>query len=54
MCAKLRAAEAAAGRGQADTAANIMNAFKNEVAARSGKAMTAQEAATLTMLADHL
>jgi hypothetical protein len=54
LCAKLRAAEAAAGRGQADTAANIMNGFKNEVAAQSGKAMTAQEAATLTLLADQL
>ena len=54
LCAQLRAAEAAAGRGQADTAANIVSAFKNEVAAQSGKAMTAQEAATLTQLADQL
>ncbi len=54
LCAKLRAAEAAAGRGEADTAANIMTAFKNEVTAQSGKALTAQEAATLTQLADHL
>ncbi len=54
LCAKLQAAEAAAGRGQADTAANIVNAFKNEVAVQAGKAMTAQQAATLTMLADHL
>ncbi len=31
-----------------------MSAFKNEVAAQLGKAMTAQEAATLTLLADQL
>lgn len=54
LCAKLRSAEAAAGRGQDGTAANILGAFKNEVAAQSGKAMTAQEAATLTQLADQL
>lgn len=54
MCAKLRAAEAAEGRGQPDTAANNIDAFKNQVAAQSGKSMTAQEAATLTQLANQL
>jgi hypothetical protein len=54
LCAKLRAAEAAAGRGEASTAANLITAFKNEVAAQTGRSMTAQEAATLALLADHL
>ncbi|MEX0789519.1 MAG: choice-of-anchor K domain-containing protein [Actinomycetota bacterium] len=54
LCAKLRSAEAAAGRGQAQAAANLVNAFKNEVSAQSGKAFTAAEAAELIALADTL
>jgi hypothetical protein len=51
LCSKLQAAEAAAARGQTEAAANMLNAFRNEVAAQAGKALTADEAATLTELA---
>lgn len=54
LCSKLEAAEAAAARGQQQAAANMLNAFKNAVAAQSGKALTAEEAATLTEFADLL
>ncbi len=51
LCAKLDAAAAAAARGQAATKANILGAFDNEVAAQSGKALTAAQAKLLTQLA---
>lgn len=54
LCAKLASAQASAERGQTDSAAGMIAAFKNEVAAQSGKALTAQQAATLSSLADTL
>jgi hypothetical protein len=54
LCVKLDAASAAASRGQTKTAANDIAAFDNEVAAQSGKAITAAQAGTLTGLAAHL
>ncbi len=51
LCAKLNAAAAAAARGQANAKANIIGAFDNEVAAQSGKALTAAQATLLTQLA---
>lgn len=54
LCAKLDAAAAAAGRGNDKAAANIMGAYVNEVSAQSGKALTHEQAAILTQLANEL
>jgi len=54
LCVKLEAAGAAAARGQSKTEANILNAFADEVAAQSGKAFTAYQAALLTGFAKTL
>ncbi|HVC88946.1 MAG TPA: HYR domain-containing protein [Gaiellaceae bacterium] len=51
LCVKLQAAAAAAARGQAKTEANDLNAFDNEVAAQSGKALTADQATLLAQFA---
>lgn len=51
MLAKLRAAEAAAARGNASAKAGAIGAFINEVQAQSGKTLTAEQAATLIRLA---
>lgn len=47
LCDKLAAAQAASDRGQPNVAANIMRAFDNLVNAQTGKALTADQAATL-------
>ena len=54
LCAKLNAAAASAARGNANAKANQLNAFKNVVAAQSGKALTAAQAAFLTSWANQL
>lgn len=54
LCSKLRAAEASAARGNLDAKAGQLGAFKNEVSAQSGKALTADEAAVLTKVAEAL
>lgn len=54
LCAKLDAASAAAARGQVKTAQNILGAYANQVAAQSGKALTAEQAGILTGLAGTL
>lgn len=48
LCAKLDAAAAASARGQLKTVLNDLNAFDNQVAAQSGKALTAGQATLLT------
>lgn len=50
LCAKLHSAAAADARGDAGAAKNVRAAFVSEVAAQSGKALTAEEAAVLTRL----
>jgi hypothetical protein len=54
LCTKLRNAEAAAARGQAGAAANMLNAFRNEVRAQTGKAITAADAAALLSFLEFL
>lgn len=54
LCAKLAAAGDAAARGQAKTKSTIVNAFRNQVGAQTGKALTASQAATLKRLASAL
>ena len=54
LCAKLQAAAAADARGSTKAADNILDAFKAEASAQSGKAMTPAQAATLATLADQL
>ena len=54
LCAKLDAAAAAGARGQSMTKANILNAFENQVAAQSGKALTADQATLLIAFAKTL
>lgn len=51
LCAKLSAASAAAARGQVKTAQNNLGAYAHQVAAQSGKALTAEQAGVLTGLA---
>jgi hypothetical protein len=51
MCVKLDAAAEAAARGLLKTQANNLRAFINEVAAQSGKALTADQATFLTKYA---
>lgn len=54
LAAKLRNAQAAIARGQPETAANILEAFRNEVRAQTGKAIPAANAATLLSFLEFL
>ena len=54
LCAKLRAAAAARARGQNNAADNVLAAFRSELGAQSGKALTAAHAATLAALSTSL
>lgn len=54
LCGKLESAAAARDRGNSKAAQNILNAFKNEVEAQRGKALTSENADTLIALADSL
>lgn len=54
LCAKLDAARSSLERGNARAANNQLSAYQNQVAAQSGKALTAAQAATLTRLAEAL
>lgn len=54
LCDKLDAAKQAADRGSTKAAGNILHAFDNQVAAQTGKALTSDQAATLTTLASFL
>lgn len=54
LCAKLSAAAAARARGDTGPMDNILDAYTHQVAAQSGKALTAQQADTLTKLAQSL
>lgn len=54
LCAKLRAAGDARARGQDKTADNQLDAFRHEVAAQSGKALTADQANLLTQFSQTL
>jgi hypothetical protein len=51
LCVKLDQADKAAARGDDTVHDNLLNAFLNEVAAQSGKALTSENAAVLTDLA---
>jgi hypothetical protein len=51
LCAKLRAAESAAGRGQQETKANILQAFVQEVQAQNGQHISADAAPILIQMA---
>lgn len=48
LCAKLAAASASRDRGDGSSAAKQLDAYRAEIAAQSGKALTAAQAATLT------
>jgi prepilin-type N-terminal cleavage/methylation domain-containing protein len=50
LCAKLSAAEAAAARGDLQTQQHLLNAFRNELEAQAGKAITRRRATTLSTL----
>ncbi|HYR93545.1 MAG TPA: HYR domain-containing protein [Methylomirabilota bacterium] len=54
LCAKLEAAAAALERGNTKTHDNILNAYKNEVSAQSGKAISIADAAILIAAAGSL
>ncbi|HMG32624.1 MAG TPA: prepilin-type N-terminal cleavage/methylation domain-containing protein [Blastocatellia bacterium] len=54
LCAKLTAAEAAEARGNARAKAGALRAYRNEVAAHSGKTLTDREATILTTLSQTL
>lgn len=54
LCDKLAAAQQAAGRDQAKVKANILRAFNNQVAAQTGKALTAEQADMLNTLVMYL
>ena len=54
LCAKLQNAAAALARGDTKTHDNELRAYRSEVSAQSGKALTEADAATLTDLASHL
>jgi hypothetical protein len=54
LCSQLSAASAAAARGDVTTKSNILSAFVSTVAAQSGQAMTTDQAAILTRLAQAL
>lgn len=53
-CAKLNAAEAAAQRGDTAAKASAIDAYKNQLAAQRGKALTASQVTILASLADNL
>jgi minor extracellular serine protease Vpr len=50
LCAKLDAASSAAARGNAVAAGNALEAFRHQVAAQQGKALTEAQAGTLSRL----
>lgn len=50
LCVKLENSADARSRGNANASQNQLNAFRNEVAAQSGKALTAAQATVLTVL----
>ncbi|HYC90232.1 MAG TPA: hypothetical protein VEO54_13535, partial [Thermoanaerobaculia bacterium] len=54
LVAQLNAAKDAAARGNANACNAALRAYQNELAAQSGKALTAAQSATLTKLADAL
>jgi uncharacterized protein len=54
LCSKLAAAADAAARGNANAKSNQLRAFKNQVETQTGKAFTADQAATLARLAGTL
>jgi DNA-binding beta-propeller fold protein YncE len=54
LCQKLRQAENADSRGNAQARAALLGAYRNEVIAQTGKALTAQHAAILLKLVDFL
>jgi minor extracellular serine protease Vpr len=54
LVAQLNAAKDAAARGKANACNAALRAYQNELAAQSGKALTAEQAATLSKLADAL
>jgi len=54
LCAKLDAAAAAGARGNATARSNQLNAYRNEVEAQRGKAISDADATTLIGLADLL
>lgn len=53
-CAKLNAAEAAVQRSDTAAKASAINAYKNELAAQRGKALTVSQVTILASLADNL
>ncbi|MFL5538137.1 MAG: hypothetical protein ACJ8J0_04060 [Longimicrobiaceae bacterium] len=54
LCAKLRAAAAAAARGDTEAKEGALGAFVNEVRAQSGKVLTAEHADALVAMAGQL
>lgn len=54
LCAKLAAAAADQAAGQTNPMDNVLDAYNHQVAAQNGKALTAQQADTLTKLAEAL
>ncbi len=54
LCSKLAAAADSAARGNTSAKANQLKAFKSQVDAQTGKAFTAEQAATLARLAEAL
>jgi hypothetical protein len=54
LCRKLKAAQRALDRSRMKTAANILHAFRNQVAAQTGKAFTPEEADILNLLVSSL
>jgi hypothetical protein len=54
LCDKLAAAKAAAAAGDTKTKNNNLNAYRQQVSAQSGKALTKQQATTLTNLSKGL
>jgi hypothetical protein len=54
LCDKLAAAQRAADRGETKAQANILRAFDNQVSAQTGKALTEEQANTLTTLVYYL
>jgi len=54
LCSKLAAAADAAARGNANAKASQLKAFKSQLDAQTGKAFTAEHAATLARLVDAL
>lgn len=50
LCAKLAAAEAAEKRGNPKTRDNVLNAYRNQLSAQTGRSLTASNAAVLKVL----